>query len=70
VGKQIPIISVATDGEYTSVKARETKKLGIPMNPSPERLLKAAYALVAYSRWLKKQGAYEQFLREVLLRTT
>jgi len=40
VGKQIPIISVATDGKYTSVKARETEKLGIPMNPSPERLLR------------------------------
>jgi len=58
----IPVIGVATGGEYTWRYAREAESLGIPMYLSPERAAVAAKALADYGRWLKLHGTYGDYL--------
>jgi len=60
--KPIPIIGVATGGEYTWKYAKEAEGMGIPMYLSPERAALAVKALVDYGKWLKLHGTYEEYL--------
>ncbi len=58
----IPILGVATGGEWTSKFAREAEEMGIPMYLSPERAAIAAKALVDYGKWLKLQGTFDDYI--------
>jgi len=58
----IPILGVATGGEYTSRYSREAEEMGIPMYLSPERVAKAAKALVDYGKWLRLVGTFDEYV--------
>ena len=65
-GKPIPIVGVATGGEYTTRYAREAETMGIPMYLSPERAAVAVKALVDYGRWLRVRGKLNEHLEEYM----
>ncbi len=58
----IPIVGAATGGEYTWSLAAKAEKMGIPMYLSVERAAKAIWALYKYGEWLKKNGAFEEYI--------
>jgi len=60
----IPIIGVATGGNYTAKFSKEAEQMGIPMYLSPERAAKAVKALVDYGRWLKLSGTFEEYIEK------
>jgi len=68
IGQPLPIVGVATGGTYTTKYAREAESLGIPMYLSPERAAKAIKALVDYGAWLRRIGAYNNYLERYMKR--
>ena len=60
----VPVLGVATGGEYTTRFAREAEEMGIPMYLSPERAALAVKALVEYGKWLKRQGTYMEYIEK------
>ncbi len=60
----IPIVGVATGGTYTAHYSSEAERMGIPMYLSPERAAKAVKALVDYGSWLKRVGAFEEYVEK------
>ncbi len=62
--RPIPIVGVATGGQYTSKYSAEAESLGIPMYISPERAAKAIKALVSYGKWLIKSGTYSEYIQK------
>ncbi len=66
LGQPIPVVGVATGGEYTTKYAREAEELGIPMYLSPERAALAVKALTDYGKWLKLKGVLSEHLEEYM----
>lgn len=58
----IPVLGVATGGEWTSKFAKEAEEMGIPMYLSPERAAIAAKALVDYGKWLRLKGTFDDYV--------
>ncbi len=69
MGEPIPVVGVATGGEYTSKYAREAEDLGIPMYLSPERAALAVKALVKYGEWLRRNGVLEEYIERYVRRS-
>ncbi len=60
----IPIVGVATGGEYTWKMASKVEELGIPMYISVERAAKALWALYKYGEWLKKNRVFKEYVEK------
>jgi len=68
LGYPIPIVGVATGGEYTAHYAKEAESMGIPMYISPERAARAIKALVDYGRWLSRIKELDSYLERYMRR--
>jgi acetyl coenzyme A synthetase (ADP forming)-like protein len=56
-----PMVACCMGGEYSAKVAREVERRGIPSYPTPERAVRAIWALTKYGQW-KLRDAWQQLV--------
>ncbi|MEZ0345460.1 MAG: CoA-binding protein [Infirmifilum sp.] len=62
-GYSKPVVAVDTGwSEAALLERKEFDKNGIPAYPTPERAIKALWALEKYGEWLRQRGTFKEYL--------